>query len=198
MKFGESFSALAVFCSVVTIPNILLFVGATRIIKLRVIYPVESRNKSNGTVSLCVTCHTTTASESRREKAAAVTDCIYAYTGGLGQLATHLPIVMRSLLLDLGRLLVGIESNQGSNLNIWIINIHSAFQKAVKVHRNIQDGQLDIAAVTNAWVPSDAPNTITVHQPGYRTEMVHYYQFPQQGDDEEEEEMQSSIATICK
>ena len=60
-------------------------------------------------MSSCLTCHATTASDLRRGKVVIVTDRVYPYTDGLGLLATHIAIAIRSLLLCL--LLVGIESS---------------------------------------------------------------------------------------
>jgi hypothetical protein len=68
-------------------------------------------------------------------------------------------------------LMAGVEPNPGPQpwLNFAIQNARSVVTKAAVIHDLIADMKLDLLAITETWVPSDAPDTVKldVTPPGY-------------------------------
>ena len=59
----------------------------------------------------------------------------------------------------------GIETNPGPNfngkcINFGLLNAHSVGHNAAIVHDVISDNKFDVLALTETWVPSDAPNAV--------------------------------------
>ena len=83
-----------------------------------------------------------------------------------------LPATLVALLLLAG----GIESNPGpassgtSGIEFGLLNARSAVHKAALIHDVIADCKLDVLALTETWVTSDAPDAIKldVAPPGYQ------------------------------
>ena len=83
-----------------------------------------------------------------------------------------LPATLVALLLLAG----GIESNPGpassgtSGIEFGLLNARSAVHKAALIHDVIADCKLDVLALTETWVTSDAPDAIKldVALPGYQ------------------------------
>lgn len=82
--------------------------------------------------------------------------------------------VFITLLLLLG----GVESNPGppsattaykSMMSFGLLNARSARHKAALIHDVIADHRLDVLAVTETWIPADAPDAVKldVAPPGY-------------------------------
>ena len=85
--------------------------------------------------------------------------------------------VFVSLLLLLG----GVETNPGpvtatvrtasrsDALSLGLLNVRSARHKAAVIHDVIDDHRLDVLAMTETWIPSDAPDAVKldVAPPGY-------------------------------
>ena len=65
--------------------------------------------------------------------------------------------VLVALLLLRG----GVESNPGpATLNFGLMNARSAVNKAAHIHDVVSDHRLDVAAITETWIPSDAPDAV--------------------------------------
>jgi len=93
--------------------------------------------------------------------------------------------VVVALLLLLG----GVEYNPGplssitagSSTALGLLNARSARQKAALIHDVIADHRLDVLALTETWIPSDAPNAIKldIAPPGYS--VLHRHRGPSTG-----------------
>jgi len=59
-------------------------------------------------------------------------------------------------------LLGGMERNPGPGKGhvLGVLNTRSAVHKAAAIHDVVRDGNLDIVAITESWVPSNAPDAI--------------------------------------
>ena len=57
-----------------------------------------------------------------------------------------------------------------SQLKIGSLNSRSAASKAPLLHNLLQESRLDVLAITETWIPSDAPQTIKADlaPPGYK------------------------------
>ena len=65
--------------------------------------------------------------------------------------------VLVALLLLRG----GVESNPGpATLNFGLMNARSAVNKAAHIHDVLADHRLDVAAITETWITSDAPDAV--------------------------------------
>ena len=94
--------------------------------------------------------------------------------------------VVVALLLLLG----GVETNPGppsavtaitSTTSLGVLNARSARHKAALIHDVIADHRLDVLALTDTWIPSDAPDDVKldVAPPGYS--VVHHHRGPSSG-----------------
>ena len=79
--------------------------------------------------------------------------------------ATH--VVTRPAVLIAFLLLIGnIEPNPGPAattsplLNVGLMNARSAVHKAALIHDVVTDHRLDLAVITETWIPSDAPDVV--------------------------------------
>ena len=81
------------------------------------------------------------------------------------------PVHRRSLLIALW--LVGIEVNPGlvkqinnsknsiKMVTLGTLNARSIVNKAADFHLTVEEENLDVVAITETWVPSDAPNAVS-------------------------------------
>jgi len=63
-----------------------------------------------------------------------------------------------------------VRSTAASSVNFGLMNVRSAVNKAALIHDTIADHHLDITAITESWIQSDAPNAVKldIAPPGYR------------------------------
>jgi hypothetical protein len=69
--------------------------------------------------------------------------------------------MLTALLLIIG----GVESNPGPRfngqcINFGLLNAHSMGRKTALVNDVIADHRFDVVALTETWIPSDAPNAV--------------------------------------
>ena len=66
-------------------------------------------------------------------------------------------------------LCAGVESNPGpaaaahsrsKNIRLGVLNTRSAVNKAAAIHDIIHDEKLDVAVLTETWIPADSPNAV--------------------------------------
>jgi len=72
---------------------------------------------------------------------------------------------VRSMLIAMLLIIGGIEVNPGPNfnskfINFGLLNGQSVGRKAALVHDIIADYKFDVLALTETWIPSDAPNAV--------------------------------------
>ena len=72
---------------------------------------------------------------------------------------------LTSSFIALLLLMSGVEPNPGPSMqfeetNFAVLNLRSVVGKAAELHDVIADLQLDVLAITETWVPSDAPDVI--------------------------------------
>ena len=62
-----------------------------------------------------------------------------------------------------------------STTSLGVLNARSARHKAALIHDVIADHRLDVLALTDTWIPSDAPDAVKldVAPPGYS--VVHHH-----------------------
>ena len=96
-----------------------------------------------------------------------------------GQLI-YRPLPSSDLITAMLLLLGGNELNLGPTtsdrltpcdvLSLGVLNVRSARRKAALIHDVIDDNQLDVLALSETWIPSDAPDAVKldVCPPGYQ------------------------------
>jgi len=82
---------------------------------------------------------------------------------------------VRSMLIAMLLIIWGIEVNPGPNfnskfINFGLLNGQSVGPKAALVHDIIADDKFDVLALTDTWMPSDAPNETWIMDTVWRSE----------------------------
>jgi hypothetical protein len=70
-----------------------------------------------------------------------------------------------SILIALLLIIGGVETNpgpgfNGQRINFGLLNAHSVGRKAALVHDVRAEHRFDVVALTETWIPSDAPNAV--------------------------------------
>lgn len=73
------------------------------------------------------------------------------------------------LLLLLGGVEMNPGPSAGGSIRLGLLNARSVVHKAAALHDMIRDNNLDIAVITETWIPADAPDAakLDVAPPGY-------------------------------
>jgi len=166
---------------------------------------------------LCsMTCTTTTADETTtvthewRASIIVSPSLLYAVDRRLLFAADGLRIFMprsrrspNAVLIALLLLRGGVESNPGPVVNarhpgskgikLGLLNTRSVVHKAAVIHDIVRDEKLDIIALTETWIPADAPNAVKldVAPPGYS--ICHQPRQPSSG-----KTRGGGVAVICR